>query len=188
MIQKEKKAGKWLMILFLAMIVIGFTIPGIIQFGDEDQQYIEPRICQTDADCYLICDDKPVEVLCSQNLCQQNSCKEKVYYAFNATPKNIQLKIEINSQKLDLVNRSVSANLFVKIEGDNLRAFSQSLSLNQVLEKFKLKLDAQCLNTIDNQYCQKEGKKLELFVNDKPSYAFGNYLPEDGDKVKIVYS
>ncbi len=186
--EKEKKTGKWVVIVFLVMLVIGFTVPGFLNFGDEGQQYIAPRICQTDADCYLMCDDKPVEVLCSQNLCQQNGCSEKTYLSFNETPKNIQLTVEINGQRLDLVNRSISANLFVKIDGDNLQAFSQSLSLNKILEKFKLNLDAQCLNTVDNQYCQKADKKLEVFVNNKPSFAFGNYLPENGNQIKIVYS
>lgn len=187
--EKEKKTGKWVVIVFLVMLVIGFTVPGFLNFGDEGQQYIEPRICQTDADCYLMCEDKPVEVLCSQNLCQQNSCTEKTHLSFNETPKNVQLAIEISGQKLNVANRSNSADMFVKIGGqDDLQVFSQNLPLSTILEKFKLKLDAQCLNTMDNQYCQNQGKKLEVFVNDKPSFAFGNYLPEDGDKIKIVYS
>lgn len=177
------------MLLFLAMIVIGFTIPGIIQFGDEDQQFVEPRICQADADCYLMCNDFPTKVLCSQNLCQQNSCNEKTYFDFNETPKNIRLTVEISGQKLDLENRSNSADLFVKIDAQgNLRVFSRNMPLSAILEKFRLKLDAQCLNTGDDQYCQNEGKKLELFVNDKQSYAYGSYLPEEGDLIKIVYS
>ena len=70
--KKDKKLfSKILLILFLLMIVLGFTLPGFLEF-DEETQYIEPRICQNDADCYLMCEDIPVEVLCSQNLCQKN--------------------------------------------------------------------------------------------------------------------
>lgn len=189
MIQKEKKAGKWVVIIFLVMLVIGFTVPGFLNFGDEGQQYLEPRICKTDADCYLMCKDKPLAILCSQNLCQQNGCSEKTYLSFNETPNNIQLVVEINGQKLDLKNRSNSADMFVKLDGQEvLQVFSQNLPLSTILEKFKLKIDAQCLNTGDNQYCQKTDQKLEVFVNDKPSFAFGNYLPEEGDKIKIIYS
>jgi hypothetical protein len=190
---KDKKPGKWIMIIFLIMIIVGFTIPGFLNIGNENQQYSEQRICKTDADCYLMCDDQPIEVLCSQNLCQQNSCTDKSYYAFNQTPKNIKLSFEIKNQKINLENRSLPSDLFVKVNGTQLKVFSTNLFFAQILEKLNIKMDSQCLYIDLDKYCQNNDNeqnynpKLEMFVNGKESFSSGNYLPEDGDDIKVVY-
>ena len=79
--KKSQRVYKIGMLVLLALIVLGFTIPGFIDPTGEDQQVnVEPRLCQSDADCYLLCDDVPEQVLCSQNMCVRNSCQEYDLY------------------------------------------------------------------------------------------------------------
>jgi hypothetical protein len=163
---KDKKLfSKILLILFLIMIVLGFTLPGFLEFDDENQ-YVEPKICQTDADCYLMCDDNPIEVLCSQNLCQQNSCTEGSYYTYTEEAVTFSLEVEIDDELIDLDNQSNDKDIFVKFDND-VKLYS-SLNINHVLEKLGL------------------NSKFNLFVNDEESYDY-TYLPQEGDKVMVVY-
>ena len=64
---KDKKLfSKILLIFLMIMIAAGFTIP-MLDF--EDKVYaVEPRVCQQDSDCYLVCGDTPLKVFCSQNI------------------------------------------------------------------------------------------------------------------------
>lgn len=184
-----------MMIIFLVLVVIGFTVPAFLYQTEDETMAAEPRVCQTDSDCYLFCDEKPVLVLCSQNLCQQNSCTEKSYFAFNDTPRLIQLELEINRTKIDLVNLSNPNHFFVRLNQGQLELHNLHLSLNQILEKFSSSLNGQCLTVASRQYCpssptanQKYNYSLQIMVNGVQNYAYGNYIPEEGDKIKIQYS
>src|SRR3989338_6238870 len=111
--KKQQRFRQIAMIIFLVLIVLGFTITGFLNPPDSVVQIAEPRLCHTDVDCYLFCDETPKEVLCSQNLCQQNSCEEASYYAFKETPLQFSLMVELENETLSLQNRSSSQNLFV---------------------------------------------------------------------------
>ena len=158
------------MIIFLVLLVIGFAVPGFLN-SDETNLPSEIRYCQADADCYLMCDDLPLAVLCSQNLCQKNSCPEQAYYTLNQTSINFKLEVSLNNQTLDLSQRSNPNNFFVKAQKQNLQVFSSGLSLKYILEKFNLS---------QNNFI--------LYANGNQSYAYENYVPEEGDNLKIVYS
>ena len=86
--QKSKSLiRKTIVIVFMALIVLGFTVPGFLHSNDENNNYaVEPRLCKTDAECYLTCDDLPVKVLCAENICQQNSCEEYAIFEFTEPP------------------------------------------------------------------------------------------------------
>lgn len=197
----NQRLNQILMIIFLLLIVIGFTVPAFL-YNDEETVQAQPRVCQSDSDCYLLCNEKPVMILCSQNLCQQNACEEKNNYekerfAFNTTPHLINLELDLNKTKIELTNLTLPGNLFVRpknglLEG-KLELYNQYLSLNQILEKFQTKLEGQCLKISSpqspQQYCSNplENKTLKVFVNGEQNYAYGNYIPEEGDKIEIVY-
>jgi len=104
----SKKFSKVVMIIFLGLIVIGFTVPGILYLNPTQASpgSAEPRICQTDSDCYLMCNEQPVNVLCTQNLCQQNSCTETSPYPYSTQPVRFQLAIVLNDTPISLVNSS----------------------------------------------------------------------------------
>ena len=64
-------------------------------------------------------------------------------------------------------------DIFVKLSGSSVSLFSSGLSLGQVLEKVGLKIDSDLGS---------------VFVNGEQNYAYSEFVPEDGDKVRIVYS
>jgi len=169
--QKRKELLRKIVLLtVLIMIAVGFTIPAALQLGGEESSFAEPRICQNDAECYLMCNDLPVKVLCSANLCQQNSCTEQSYYAFNSTPVNFKLAVEQSGKKINLDNRTNAQDIFIKFNGDNVQVFSSRIILKQILEK---------VGFTNNDFT--------LTVNGEQSYSYENYLPEEGNVLKVVY-
>jgi hypothetical protein len=168
--KRKNLFGKIVIILFLIMIAVGFMIPGSIDSNDGSQGYIEPRICQVDADCYLICEDSPVKVLCSQNLCVQNSCEEGNYYSFNDNPLTFELIVEENDTSVDLIGKE--EDLFIKFNGNVVSLYSSGLSLGHILEKVGLVIDSE---------------SSTVYVNHEQNYAYSELVPKGGDKVRVVY-
>lgn len=179
MVKTEKLFSKVVMIVFLVMLVLGFVIPAILNNTSSDSG-VEPRMCNTDADCYLLCEDKPINVLCLQNLCLINSCEEKSYYEYNQDS----LSFTINIENVTLEERGNDRNVFVKFKGNEVHSFASKLSLYYILEKANLILDTQCLTFDQKQYCSSD---LQMKVNGNESTAFGNYIPEEGDVIELEY-
>ncbi len=192
--KNNKRFSKVLMILFLTLIVLGFTIPGFVNnnTGTTIEKQAEPRLCRSDADCYLSCDGKPLPVLCAQNLCQQNKCGYS-YYSFDPERK-FTFKLVVNvaklgDQPLNLVDRADSHNLFVKFLADNVvEVYSGQLSLNQVLDKANLALQGSCLRVNSESYCNNDGNLLSVLVNEEVVASTETYLPQPDDVIKISYS
>lgn len=188
--EKKNNLYKFLMYLFLVLVVIGFTLPSFLDV-EEEQTSVSPRICQADADCYLICDEKPLAVLCYHNLCQQNSCQEASSFPYQAAQNQLQLEILINQTKLDLKEQFEKLslnNFFVEFQKDSLVAKAPNLSLSHLLDQLGMKIDAFCLKTKEESYCQDKEHQLALFVNSNRSYSYGDYEIKDGDKIKIIYN
>lgn len=173
------------MLGFLIMIVLGFTIPGFI--GNEDDPlatYVEARVCQTDTDCYLTCDGTPQPILCSQNLCIQNSCEEANYYPLNPDPLSFSLTLSIENETIAL--QSNPQNLFVTFDDNEVNLFSNGLNLNQVLDKAGMAMNTQCIQT-NQLYCTNLEQTLDLSINGEKSYDFIGYVPKEGDEIEITY-
>lgn len=177
----EKMFGKAVIIIFLVLLVLGFVIPGVINYNTSDAAAVEPRLCSSDADCYLFCDDLPAPVLCSQNMCARNSCDEASYYEYNAVPITFTLHLE----NVTLEDRGNDRDLFVKFEDGEVQLFSSRLILYQILEKAGIIFDSECLTLDGKQFC---GEKLKLKLNGKNSTLYRNYAPKEGDLVEIIYS
>jgi len=173
------------MYVLLILIIIGFTIPGIL--NSEEEQSISPRVCQTDADCYLVCKNQPVAVLCSQNLCQQNSCDQKNEYNYTQTATSIKLIIDINNQKLNLNNRSNKNNFFITFYDDKVDLYSRTLSLNQILEKINLRIDSQCLTIDTTKYCSEGNKTIKMIINGTEQFPNGAYIPQNQESIELKY-
>ena len=137
-------------------------------------------MCNTDADCYLLCEDQPVNVLCLQNLCLVNSCQEKSYFGYDQNPISFTVHIE----NVTLEERSSEKDIFVKYKGNEVQVFTSKLPLYYILEKAALILDTQCLTFDQKQYCSSD---LHMTVNGADSTAFGNYIPQQGDLIQIEY-
>lgn len=184
----EKRWVKVVTLIFLGMMVVGFSVPSFFNSNDNISSGIiaEPRLCSTDADCYLLCDGLPTEVICSQNLCQQNTCEENANYKYNPDPLSFSLQIG----NISLNERSNPQDLFIKFLGDNIKSpslvelHSSGLSLKSVLEKVDLYLNNQCLTVGEERFC----KDVKLLVNGEQSFLLENYVPQEGDEIEVVYS
>lgn len=180
MAKTERLFSKIVIIVFLVMLVLGFVVPSILNNTSSDTAGVEPRICTTDADCYLLCGDEPVNVLCLQNLCAVNSCEEKNYYQYEPEPTSF----IINIKNVTLSDRSSDRNTFILFEGNVVQSFNSRLSLYLILEKANIILDTQCLTFDKKQHCSND---LNMTVNGTSSTAFGNYVPQEGDVIEIGY-
>jgi|SRR3989344_5067224 len=181
MAKTEKLFSKVVVIIFLVMLVLGFVIPSTLNSTSSDVKTAEPRICSSDADCYLSCDEQPVTVLCLQNMCLINTCQEKSYYQYNQVP----ISFTLNIAKADLPTRSNDKDIFVKFKGNQVQVFTAKFSLYSILEKANIIFDTQCLTFDGSQHCSKD---LFMTVNGKDSAAFGNYIPQEGDVIEVSYS
>ena len=175
----DKLFSKVVMIVFLVLLVLGFVVPGILN-NTSDSAAAEQRMCSSDADCSLTCDQEPLIVLCLQNLCAQNSCTEKSYFQYNQEAISFTLQIE----NLILESRSNDKDIFVKFNGNEVHVFTSKLPLYYILEKANLIFDTQCLTFDGNQHCSSE---LLMTVNENNSTVFGNYIPQQDDVININY-
>ena len=147
------------------MIAAGFTIP-MLDF--EDQVYaIEPRICQGDSDCYLICQDDPLKVLCSQNMCIQNDCNENPYYPFYEDPVTFSFKV-IGSEEAILLSQD---DIFVTLINEKVDFFSRGMTLGHLYERIGLS---------DLDY--------KISINGEERFVGIDYIPEDGDEILVDYT
>ncbi len=191
--------GKVFMIAFLVMVVVGFTVPIVLNnISPESDTYVEPRVCQTDMQCALDCNGQPIAVLCSQNLCQQNSCTQLGYYPFTEKPMVFSLQIDAGNGTIDLASRTDASNFFVtfadvnkkeenkeQIKIEQIKVYAAGLTIAQILEKVKITPNAQCV-TIDQTYCTTDTKKWIMNVNGQESPLF-DYTPQEGDVIGLVY-
>jgi hypothetical protein len=163
---KDKKLfSKILLILLMIMIAAGFTIP-MLDF--EDQVYaVEPRICQLDSDCYLVCEDSPLKVLCSQNMCAQNDCNENPYYPFYDESVEFSFKV-IDSSEVLLLSYD---DIFINFNTEKVKFFSRGMSLNHLYERIGLN---------DLNYL--------LYINGEERFVGADYVPEQGDEILLDYS
>lgn len=177
-----QKIWKKLFLLgILFMLVIGFSVPLFQLGGDEPPLQPPARICQSDADCYLTCDDKPLAALCSQNLCQQNSCQEGNKYVLLEQPSTFNLEIEVGGEDITLSEKFIQGNFLVRMNDESVAIYTQGLFLPQVLEKFNIGIDEQCLHIGRLPYCN----NLEVLVNGKKDSFPTYYTPQEGDTVII---
>lgn len=197
MAKTEKLFSKIGMIVFLILIVLGFTVPGFINSDQNNlPPQVEPRICQSDAECYLICDEKPFPVLCAQNLCQQNECGFS-YFEYNRD-EAVTFKLDVvvdsgtreapNVGKLDLISRNNAQNFFVTFAPeDKISIFSSRLNLNLVLDKVNVFLYDKCIKVDTTSYCENDDFFLSILVNNEESELLGDYIPQNGDDISISY-
>lgn len=178
------------MLAFLVMIVLGFSVPLFNLGGNADQEAAppaQPRLCQNDAECYLMCDNKPVEILCQQNLCVQNACGEFNLYPYAQPPEEIALSITINDAPVMLKNRK-EQDLFVRFDGKVAQLHTPGLSLATILEKAGIIFAEQCLTVDGTKYCADADSELEVLVNGEKTYLFERYVPKEGEEINIEYS
>lgn len=179
------------MIAFLVMIVLGFSVPLFNLGGNTDTNPAappaQPRLCQYDAECYLMCNNKPVEVLCQQNLCVQNSCDEFNLFPYQQQAEEIALSVTIDGAPLSLHNRNTQ-DLFVRFDGGVTELHASGLSLTAILEKAGIIFTEQCLTAEGTRYCADTDSTLEVLVNGEKTYLFERYVPKEGDEIGIEYS
>jgi len=185
----SEKVKRWMTITFLVLLVIGFVVPGFLNLDETAPQNIaEPRLCQSDSECYLTCEDIPLTVLCLHNICQQNACDEPKYYAYQEVPITFSFSVEVNGKNLSLKNRGNEKDIFVKFQESSLQVFSRVLTVQEILEKGKISYDGACVLIDGENYCADSSHGLKLEVNGKELLSFPqSYVPKEGDAVVLKY-
>ena len=181
---KSKRLSQIGMIIFMVLIAFGFIIPGFINAPSDEgntQQYVEPRLCQNDVDCYLTCDDTPVIVLCSQNLCVQNSCAENSPYKFVQDAATFSLNINANNSDVTLVQQD--KNLFLNIEGNTVRVHADTFPLGEILHRVGVTLAGYCAHIGASSYCSPEWN-ISLMLNGNSTSIYA--VPQNGDVVDVT--
>jgi len=183
--KRKKQFSKILVLAILILVAVGFMLPGFLP-DSQPQIYVEPRLCQNDADCYLLCEDKPVEALCSQNLCVMNACEEGNFYSYE-NPYSFTLAVNLSREKLNLAELADTKDLFVKFSENQVSLFSSGLSLAHIFEKVNINFEYSCILVNTTQYCPQDDSGLQMFVNGERSYQYENYVPEAGDIIQLNY-
>jgi hypothetical protein len=92
-----------------------------------------------------------------------NSCNEENRYPYNEEP------IIITLEGVNITNYQDDNNIFVKfVDNNSVELYNSRLYLDMILERTSSK------------------QISEMYVNGNQSFAFTNYLPEDGDIITIV--
>ena len=127
--ERIKQVG---LLIFMVLIAVGFTVPAFVNDNDPNVNNIKPRLCQSDSDCYLMCDETPKEIFCTQNMCVINTCEEESYYPYEEDVLSFDLSIKINDelQELSSVN-----DIFIKFNGNQAKFSSTGLTLKHLFEK-----------------------------------------------------
>ncbi len=63
----------------------------------------------------------------------------------------------------------------------------EGVALGEFFESLGMKFDENCFDTNEMQYCNLGEKKLYFFVNGQANQEFGDYIPNDLDKILIFY-
>ena len=184
---QENRWKKPLMIAFLIMVVLGFSVPlfNLGGNGNTPPQNSPPRLCQSDADCYLTCGQIALTILCSQNLCVQNSCDELGLFPYLQPSKYLALEVVINGTGIPLENKN-AADLFVRFSNGIVEGHG-ALPLSAIVEKAGVLLQDQCITISGKQYCSSADAKLNITVNGQNTYLFGQYVPQESDEIMIAY-
>lgn len=177
------------MITFLILIIVGFTVPVVLNnVKPSSAKSIEPRLCTNDAQCSLTCDEQSLPVFCSNNLCQQNSCDESPLFPFQPIPVEFTLMIILDNRTIDFSNRTSSDNFYVTFNKNTVYLSASSLSLNNVLEKVGMAIKNQCLFMDSTSYCTTTQKNLTMIINRNSTFPYGEYIPQPQDNILIQYS
>lgn len=171
MVKSKQRITQVLMIVFLVLVVVGFTVPGFLNFGEETNTLAEPRICQNDAQCYLMCGEnqnEPVAVPCSQNLCLRNDCNEPSFYPYQSEPITFKLTVA----NLSLEKLSNPSNIYVVFKDDQVKIFTAGFSLAQILERINFDFSKKAMN---------------VSINGEEAAYYPSYVPKEGDKIILTY-
>lgn len=64
---------------------------------------------------------------------------------------------------------------------------NENATLGEFFESLGMKLDKNCFDSGAQKYCSNETKKLQMFVNGKPSEEFERFKPKDLDRILIFF-
>ena len=170
----------------MILVALGFMVPGFIDpVSEESGTAVEPRLCKSDTDCYLNCEGTPIASLCSRNLCLVNSCSEYNLFEYDKDPLSFTLTITLDGNKSMLSDKINPQDFFVKTSGDKVQVFTSGMHLGNILDKMGIQLTDSCLYLDGSQYCRNNEKDLLITVNKEDS--FSQVVPEEGNKISIIY-
>lgn len=114
---------------------------------------------------------------------------------------HVDWKVYLNGKQMDLKPFAVpnsdlkKTSRFIHVEegpapektGDVMHIHAKGVPLSLFFESVGLDFSNRCLSWTDKEYCIDENNTLKFFVNGKQNSEFGEYVPNNGDKILISY-
>ncbi len=192
----QEKTKQILVLILVVSIVIGFVVPGIVLNGGNGQQeeFKEPvkeeKLCQSEQDCWLVCEGKPKAVPCVKNLCEITKCEEaSVFGDIGEVQNKAILKVMINGKEKELPINTTQKSSFVSFgEKGTVATHAKNVHLSYVFEMLGMLFTKDCLVTETKEsFCTGDGKELKLFVNGIQNYFFDGHVVEKGEEILVKY-
>ena len=180
---KSQKLKQAVVLTLMFLIALGFMVPGFLNapLGEENLDYVEPRLCQTDNDCYLTCNNAPVKVLCSQNLCSQNSCKEYSPYSFIENAVSFSLDVQVDNSNINVISQP--DNIFVTADKRKVNVHTYSFPLGAVLDRLGVTFINNCVQVSTESYCVPE---WNVTILKNGNHSTIQSVAQEGDEVKVL--
>ncbi len=187
--EKVKKYG---VLTLLILITLGFLIPGFIQPQEEPVNPSDVKVCSSDNDCYLTCDNKLTSVLCFRNICEIDSCESAPQYEFSEVPEDISIAITLEGEELNLNDRFTQfgvGTFFVNFRQDGAELYTTRVPLGYILENVGIRIQNSCLIIDAQSYCEDEltQNTLRTKVNGQERFLSEDLLISRGDALTIDF-
>lgn len=189
----QEKTKQILVLMLLVSIVIGFVVPGIVLRGSDEEfktPVKEEKLCQSEQDCWLVCEGKPKAAPCVKNLCEITKCEEaSVLGEAGEVTNTAKLKVMINDQERELPVNNTRKSSFVSFgEKGAVITRAKNVHLGYVFEMLGMQFNKNCLVTETKEsFCSGGGKELKLFVKGIQNYFFDGHVVENGEEILIEY-
>ncbi len=192
----QEKTKQILVLILVISIVVGFVVPGIVLNSGNGQQEVfkepvkEEKLCQSEQDCWLVCEGKPKAAPCVKNLCEITKCEEaSVFGEAGEVANKAKLKVMINGKEKELPINTAQKSSFVSFsEKGTVATYAKNTHLGYVFEMLGMQFNKDCLMTETKEsFCTGDGKELKLFVNGVQNYFYDGHVVENGEEILIEY-
>lgn len=189
---KYLKVKQYGMVFLLIAITLGFLVPGFLQ-GDGSEAIVNPadiKICYSDTDCYLTCDDGLKSVMCYRNICEIDSCEYAPLNEFNPIGEEFTLSITVLGEEINLPEYFATfgqGTFFMSMTDEAMQLFTPRLPLGYIFEKVGIVLQDSCISINGTQNCEDETHVITSTLNGEERSASNDLLISKGDVLTIVY-
>lgn len=189
----QEKTKQILVLILVISIVVGFVVPGIVLQGSEDEfktPVKEEKLCQSEQDCWLVCEGKPKAAPCVKNLCEITKCEEvSMFGDIGEVQNKATLKVMINGKERELPVNTTQKSSFVSFgEKGAITTHAKNVHLGYVFEMLGMQFNKDCLVTETKEsFCNDGSKELRFLVNGVQNYFYDGHVVENGEEITVEY-